>query len=394
MNCNHCRYELSQCLDGRLPSGRRAQVMQHAERCGECGRFWSELQAAQQLALDLPRERVGERFREQLWERIRAGEGTPEAVFHEPVPFATKLRYSLTGAAAAAAVLLGVLSLRPMIGSPSPRSGSPESGSSELVADSAAPSPLRPRVRDGGSNPPRASSEVALANDDLFRLDHAPLFASTQRLTTDVVALEAARQLEQRYATVHHALGRMQDRSIDVDIAVGQVLENADEFHTFGELLLEMNDRRRLVFVEPEVGADLRVAVGLLGQTKLLRRDQASVTSMVGKALQSQRLGNISGMISLVPMDPREEREVLVRMNVQRPEVFPKLFIVFGTTDDMQDLGMRNGTFAMDDACGTSWVAPRSMVEARENLLRWARRTNGGNHPVEVQIQLQPGKPR
>jgi len=358
MNCNHCRYELSQCLDGRLPSGRRALVMQHAEQCAECGTFWSELQAAQQLALELPGEHVGEQFREQLWERIRAGEGTPEAVFHEPVPIGAKIRYALTGAAAAAVVLLGVLSLR----------GDAEPKSAELVADSAAPNRLQPRVHDNRPDTP-LSGEATFAADDFLRLDRNPLLASTQRLTTDVVALEAARQLEQRYMTVHHALDRLQDRSLDADIGVGQVLENADEFHTFGELLLEMSDRRRLVFVEPEVGTDLRFAVSLLGQTRLLRRDQASVADMVGKALQSRRLGSISGMISLVPMDPREERDVLVRMNAQRPDVFPKLFIVFGTDDDLHHLGIRGGAFAMDDVCGTSWVAPRSLVETG-----WARR--------------------
>jgi anti-sigma factor RsiW len=361
MNCNHCRYELSQCLDGRLPSGRRTLVMQHVEQCEACASFWSELQAAQRLVLQLPRQRVGDRFREQLWERIQAGEGTPEAVFHEPVPTATKLRYALLGAVAAAALLLGVLTLRPDRADPAPKAAT------ELASQG-----LRPRVHADRAGP-SAVHEATLANDDFLRLDQNPLLASTQRLTADLVALEAARQLEQRYMTAHHALNRLQARDGDADIAVGQLLDNADEFHDLGELLLEMNDRRRLVFVEPEVGADLRVAVGLLGQTSVLRHDRGSVADVVGRALQSRRLGNISDMISLVPMDPREEHEVLARLNSQRPEVFPKLFFVFGTDAEMRQLGIAGHTFVMDDACGTSWVAPRSMVEARDNLLRWTR---------------------
>lgn len=358
MNCNHCRYELSQCLDGRLPSGRRALVMQHVAQCDGCETFWSELQAAQRLVLQLPRERVGERFREQLWERIRAGEGTPEAVFHEPVPVVAKLRYALTGAAAAAAVLLGVLTLRP------DRGGEP----TPPIAD--AGDRLQPRVHD--HQPVR---EATLASDDLLRVDQNPLFASTQRLTADLVALEAARQLEGRYATVHSTLDRLQRRSVDPDIAVEQVLDGAGEFHSLGELLLELSDRRRLFFVEPEVGVDLRVAVGLLGQTNLVRGDRQSLTDMVGQALQSRRLGNISRMISVVPMDPREERDVLVRLTHQRPEVFTKLFIVFGTDAELRTPGV--GTFLMEDACGTSWVAPRTDVEARDNLLRWLRSQHG-----------------
>ena len=90
MNCNTCQYELSQCLDGRLPSGRRAVVMQHIASCESCDTFWKELQAAQQLVLRLPREKVSSSFREQLWERIRAGEGTPDAVFGEAVPMLAK----------------------------------------------------------------------------------------------------------------------------------------------------------------------------------------------------------------------------------------------------------------------------------------------------------------
>src|SRR5262245_52243425 len=108
MNCTTCRYELSQCLDGRLPSGRRTIVLQHASQCEGCGTFWAELQAAQRLTLRLQRPRVSESFRESLWARVQAGEGTPDAVFREPVPLLAKLRYALTGAAAAAAALLCV----------------------------------------------------------------------------------------------------------------------------------------------------------------------------------------------------------------------------------------------------------------------------------------------
>lgn len=350
MNCNNSRYELSQCLDGRLPSGRRVVVMEHVAQCRECETFWNELQAAQQLVLQLPREQVGEHFREQLWQRIRAGEGTPDAVFHEPVPFAAKIRYALTGATAAAVVLIGVLAL--------PSDATPKQEQADLVADSTPSNGRRPRVHDGPS-------------DDYLRLD--PLLASTVRLTPNVVALEAARQLEQRYATLRHTLGKLQDRNLDGEVAVEQALDNANEFESLGGLLLEMSDRSRLVFVEQEVGTDLRLAVGLLGQTKLLRRDRDSVTEVVGRALQSRRLGNLSGMISLVPTDPREEREALVRLSALRPEIFPKLFIVLGTDADMHAVGGGSITFAMDDACGTSWVAPRSMVEARESLFQWAR---------------------
>src|SRR5262245_17400688 len=144
MNCSTCQYELSQCLDGRLASGRRALVMDHVAACAECGEFWRELQAAQALVLRLTRPRVDGDFRERLFERIETGEGTPPAVFQEQVPLATKIRYTLTGAAAAAAVLIAATLLRDR----TPAARAPESGatvasvSEDLVHPAA--SPYRP----------------------------------------------------------------------------------------------------------------------------------------------------------------------------------------------------------------------------------------------------------
>jgi hypothetical protein len=82
--------------------------MAHLTGCDSCQELWSELQKAQELALSLPSESVSHDFRDSLFERIRAGEGTPEAIFNEPVPKLVKLRYLATGAAAAAVLLFGM----------------------------------------------------------------------------------------------------------------------------------------------------------------------------------------------------------------------------------------------------------------------------------------------
>ncbi len=100
--------EMSLNLDGRLPCARRDQLLARIADDEEAARLWAEMQEAQELALSLPAETVGDAFADSLWERIRSGEGTPEAVFHEPVSPWTKARYVLTGAAAAAAILVGV----------------------------------------------------------------------------------------------------------------------------------------------------------------------------------------------------------------------------------------------------------------------------------------------
>jgi hypothetical protein len=358
MNCTTCRYELSQCLDGRLPSGRRGLVMQHVEDCDDCGTFWSELQAAQKLVLQLPRERVGDGFRDQLFERIRSGEGTPEAVFREPVPTLAKVRYAFTGAAAAAAVLVLATWFR---------DGRPSPVENHVVTPGhvATPHVTRQEIR---------GAETA-SLEGLGHLYENPLIAATQRLTTDVVALEAARQMEQRYDSAHRALRRLEARDAsDREATVQRLLEDTDEFLVFGELLLDMRDRKRLLFTEPGIDADLTVAVRLLGQAGQRQRNLETVREMVAPALQSTRLGNISSAISLVPLDPREERDVLVRLNSQRPEVFPKLFIVFGTPNEPPELSVfGDGAFVLDDPCGPSWVAPRSMVEAGDGRLRLLR---------------------
>lgn len=79
--------------------------MEHVMACPDCGRFWTELQRAQELVLELPRERVSGDFRDALWERIKAGEGTPEASFRDPIPLRSHLRDAALGACAAALLM-------------------------------------------------------------------------------------------------------------------------------------------------------------------------------------------------------------------------------------------------------------------------------------------------
>ncbi len=116
MNCRECQRDMSPCLDGRLPSGRRSVVMEHLEACEECAKLWGEFQQAQELVLRMPVRPVSPDFHTRLWERIKAGEGTPQAVFAEPMPLATKARYVLIGAAAAALLLVFINGWMPATG--------------------------------------------------------------------------------------------------------------------------------------------------------------------------------------------------------------------------------------------------------------------------------------
>jgi hypothetical protein len=386
MNCSNCRYELSQCLDGRLPSGRRTVVLQHAESCSACGAFWAELQAAQQLTLHLQQPRVSPGFRDQLWERIRAGEGTPEAVFHEPVPLMAKLRYALTGAAAAAALLAAAMWIsrdqrpageplgpREPLAQQSPSNGqsgpigpigaqgtgTSGNGTSGTVLANAAPGALVDNPRSGQ---PRDFVDLPF--------DPNPLFATTERLTFDLVAVEAAKQLDQRYASATMALRRLDQKPADDGPVVEDVFESVDEFQAFGELLLDLHDRERLYFRDLQVGADLRVAIDMLGQSRQSPRNHQTVRALVVPALRSSRLASVSRTISLVPtLDPREERDVLVRLNTQRPDVFQQLFVVVGQ-EFGGDMPSGGAVFLLHGDCGPTWVARRSAIEAHEGRLR------------------------
>jgi hypothetical protein len=360
MNCTTCRYELSQCLDGRLPSGRRTLVMQHTAECADCGSFWAELQAAQRLTLQLQQPRVGADFRESLWARIQAGEGTPDAVFREPVPLLAKVRYALSGAAAAAALLCVVWLGRDK--------ETPHLVPRQPVAD-ADPITTRPNAQVAIVGAPAPTGRIAF-HQDAPPLD--PPLLEAQRLRYRLVADEAARQLDQRYAATTAALVRL-DATGD-ELALQRVYENAEDFHYFGEVLLDMRDRKVVSFTDERVDQDLRLAVELLEQGRQLDRTPQMVKRVIAPAFRSDRLASVARTIATVRLEPYEEEEALMRLNRQRPEVFTKLFVVFGRDHQpLPGLEMlrRGDVFLMEDECGPSYVVPRSEVhevEARRQL--------------------------
>ena len=378
MNCTACRYELSQCLDGRLPSGRRTLVMEHAAACSECGAFWNELQAAQRLTLQLRGVRVSEGFRDELWERIRAGEGTPDAVFREPVPMLVKVRYALAGAAAAAVALVGASMWRVTADAPhqdavavhEPKTG-PTSGHLQ---------PMQPNAIIAGGSGGTAAPEM-------ITIDQAPLFASTQRLTSRLVATEAAKQLEQRHADVTLALRRLDDRNDervvrDLFVSVGQ-------FRAFGELLLDLRDRGRIGFKEENANVDLKFAVTMFGPD-LAERSLDTAREIVGKAMGSRHLASLSRNLWIEP--DTEDTDLLAGLITQRPEVFREMFVVVGNdADPTHQLGgmLRGEAFFMPDECGPSWVAPRSELQAREGRLQMRQHRASGTQQIEIRIQRQ-----
>lgn len=347
MNCSTCRYELSQCLDGRLPSGRRTIVLQHASQCEACGTFWNELQAAQRLTLRLQRPRVSENFRESLWERVQAGEGTPDAVFREPVPLLAKLRYALTGAAAAAAALLCVTWFGPRN----------DGAATHTVAK------IEPRGI--GANTPPIVDDNRGANAQLaFGHSAASVgswFGSPSRLGLNEVAREAAKQFDNRLAEATAALHRVENGNSD---AIEQVFVNTHEFVAFGDLLLDLSRNGSLVFTDPGAEPNLRDAVTLLTQGQA-RPSMQTIRDVVKPALQRNQLQGMSGKITMRLLDPPVEQEAMVRIKMYRPEILPKLFFIVSSGERAELSLLPDAAFQMDE-CGLSYGVPLSEVRAFE----------------------------
>src|SRR5690606_15876632 len=133
---------------------------------------------------------------------------------------------------------------------------------------------------------------------------------------------EAARQFVQRYSDANFALARLQDEP-DNSGMLRQAFENADELRGFGHLLLTLRDRDRLSFSDVDVDADLRVAVNMLDERRLQKRNLETARYIVAPALSSKNLANVLNTIRVQPsVDPRDEVDVLWRLNTMQPEAF------------------------------------------------------------------------
>jgi len=383
MNCTTCRYELSQCLDGRLPSGRRTEVMNHAESCATCGSFWLELQAAQRLTLSLRQEEVGTDFREQLWERIHAGEGTPSAVFQEPVPLLSKMRYALTGAAAAAALLIGISYLHnnsDSLGTPS--TGDPSTNSiaalDKQTDQQHNPSNTGNQIPAGGdvAQIPQPIPRADLAANGNINTLHGTLEprrlpetpSMFKVLSYESVAKETTRQFEDRYTSAAHGLRNLNNPAFDSNVAINEILRSAREMRAFGQLLLDLREQQALRFDNAEVGYQLSSAVKHLSQVSRYKSpDARTVEALISPILSEHRLGKISKSYMIKPLRQQEQQHHLMVLNALRPEVFAKLFTVVGNGQQTHGrFQIRpNVTFWMSTDCEPILVAPRSELQKR-----------------------------
>lgn len=376
MNCRTCQFELSQCLDGRLPSGRRTLVMQHIAACDACATFWNELQKAQELALQLPRLRVSADFRTRLWERIESGEGTPDAVFHQPVPLATKVRYLVTGAAAAAAVLFATTLMR----GKTPAEPAP---TTHEVAQSTPPAPIEPTpaALAGSRLTPRMATQRD-AMDPGFSI-----LSAARPLTPDLVCVEAARQFERTYDFTTRRVDRLPQEP-DRQGALEAIAENAKTLHDLGSLLIDLREDDRFSFHDASIDADLRYLVRVLETTPTEAGNQDRFLRVVAPSIrEAKSLARLSEAIRVAPTRLRsDEATFLLQLSQRRPQVFSQLFFLAGTDVCALEEVDPTRMFLFRDHCGVQQFGlPRSEVEDGQMRLRVLRLEGAGG---EIHIQV------
>lgn len=356
MNCRTSQFELSQCLDGRLASGRRAAVMEHVATCSICAHFWGELQQAQSQVLRLPQQRVSESFRAGLFQRIESGEGTPEAVFHEPIPLATKVRYVLTGAAAAAAVLVAASFMR----SKDPQPESP--GVVAQVAVQQAPDTDANGPQPVPVPPPQTGLRPRDSQPGLPDQGYAPnTFQQLAPATPGMFATEAARHFQNGFDAAS-----LQARSFaskpNANLA-RSLCSNALEMKQFGSLLLYLRDRDHLYFGEAAVGDELRDLVVALDSDELRQQHyDAAARQVVVPALG--RVGNLRRLQRTLYIrpepSPMEQMQAVWRLFEERRDTLKQMFVFFPGADlDPLLLPAPGQAFSLANDCGQVLVIAR-----------------------------------
>lgn len=379
MNCRTCQHELSEYLDGRLGSGRRAQVLDHMSACEPCSRFWRELERAQQIASRLPRQRTGADFRERLFARIEAGEGTPQAVFHEPVSVGARIRYMFVGAAAAAAVLF----VASWLEDDGQRRVAPQDPQQIAVADTANET-NKPRI-DAEPRPaqfasdPREPAYVASADaSPLAPRRQDAMLSAVKPLTSELLAVETARQFEQRHKWTSHCLALLDSGAAD-EAMVGKIYDDAESLSRLGGVLTELRDAKCLSFGDPQVDSDLRVFVTLLDRDRMRQngRGIVSVREVVGPALRSSNsLSRLTTALSVTPsFDRGGEQQQVLRIARSWPELLDQIFFVLPNVPDAAQMNPLelSRTFVFSDECGPVYVAPMSEIEGPEAVFRRLR---------------------
>lgn len=310
-------HELSQFLDGRLPSGRREQLLERIAEDPEAARLLEEMEQAQALAQSLSMPRVGRSFSESLWQRIRSGEGTPEAVFREPLPLWTKARYVASGALAAAAMIAAVHLLT---GNEATDPRSPESAgrTTEVASADADPQPDSARRLRPVENPLSA-----------------PVFT---RITPAAVAqagqfecVQAVSDLQDHAPRIQERLPAAEPRAIVVELApvVGRARGSAH--------LIRWMQQEKLVTLPTEFDTTLALTERILKRLERANAENDVVQLQVAvQDLRELDVARLRTQFTLACCTPPQQFLAELRDQIYRnPEVGRALRVVFTVDNGM-----------------------------------------------------------
>ncbi len=311
MSCSRNQVDLSRCLDGRLPGTRRAEVMAHVDKCPKCNQVWEEMQTTQSLVFGLKQHQVTRSFRDDVWERIHSGEGSPEILLQEPITTLTKVRYGLIGAAAAAAFLFGVNLLT--TDNSSPIENTPDPEVVEINRDT-----LDNETKDNTEKAPNAiESPVELVSGDLAAAGH---------LATQAIAkvASAANRLRIRKPVILR--GKTDNQQLWQE--VNQDVQTIDG----GLHVLDSLQRNELVRLEPISRACMEAARNTL---KTYRFDQHLQSINLVRTLDECSLDGLAkvqvtfslpqfqapqGLLFGIIADDPVLRDILTQLEILRPQ--------------------------------------------------------------------------
>ena len=286
-------------------------------------------------------------------------------------------------AAAAAAVLIvaSLLKTSPIV------ENSP--ADSTAIVASAAPDRTPPATFGGLAMEPRnarlavdskePSYVASAAASPLAPRDQNALMGAVKPLTPDLLAVETARQFEQRHQWTSHCLTLL-DGGLGDDAMAAKICDDAESLGRLGGVLVELRDSRCLSFADPQVDTDLRVFMTLLDGERMREQSHSVelVRSVVAPAMRkSPNLGRLTRSLSVTPsLDRGEQQAHVQRIARAWPELIDQIFFVLPSQPDTAQFGPieLSRTFVFSDECGPVYVAPMSELQGPEMVFQRLRR--------------------
>jgi hypothetical protein len=310
-------HELSEFLDGRLPSGRREQLLERLATDPEAAVRLRELEGTQALARALPTQAVGPEFTDTLWERIRAGEGSPDAIFRAPLPWTTKIRYVAAGAAAAALVLTL---------SKFTTTSAPSDTTTERVATA-------PSGSQGGLRPYEPG---LLARSPVL----APLRPETVAQAGQFECVEAVSALQSRTLDVVQAIDEVDPREVvvELDPFVGRARGSAE--------IIRWMQRADLVKLQPQFDTTLALTERILERFhRANSQNDAQLLRVAVEDLQELEIEGLRQKFDIVCCTSPEDFLQDLREQIQRSADVRRAlrFVVTGGTSGQMTIDIQVG---------------------------------------------------